>query len=98
VEYAFEDMTERQLTEAKLKAQELLAAVVAATAQAGVLISPEQLTEISLAADAVKAALSANALPALKAANAQLDRATETLAAALVDQAMEAAMRRKGLL
>ena len=98
VEYAFEDMTERQLTEAKLKANELLAAVTTATEQAGSLISPEQMEEISQATTAVRAALEANALPALKSANAQLDRATETLAAALVEQAMEAAMRRRGIL
>ncbi len=98
VEYAFEDMTERQLTEARLKAEELLTAVSTASAQAGELISLEQQAAISQATTAVQSALNSNSLTALKAANAQLDQATETLAAALVEAAMEAAMRRKGLI
>jgi molecular chaperone DnaK len=97
VEYAFEDMTERQLTEARLKAEELLTAVTTASAQAGELISPEQQATILTATTAVQNALNTNSLAGLKAANAQLDQATETLAAALVEQAMEEAMRRKGL-
>ena len=95
VEYAFEDMTERQLTEARLKAEELLTAVSTASEQAGELISLEQQATISQATTAVQSALNSNSLTALKAANAQLDQATETLAAALVQAAMEAAMRRK---
>lgn len=98
VEHAFEDMTERQWTEATLKAKELLGAVDTALGQVGDLISEAEKAEIIQAAESVRSAARSESLPQLKAANATLDRATETLAAILVEKAMEAAMRRKGLL
>lgn len=98
VEYAFEDMSERQLTEAKLKANELLAAVDSAVEQAKAWLSEAEQQEILSCAAAVRAALEKESLAELKAANQALDRATETLAAALVEKAMEDMMRRKGLL
>jgi hypothetical protein len=45
----------------------------------------------------VERALEAGELRRLKAANAALDAATETLAAVLVERAMEEAMARRGL-
>jgi molecular chaperone DnaK len=98
VTYAFEDMHERQFTEANLKAAELLAAVAEARAQAAELLTPEALEQIDTAVDAVQAARDAKNLPSLKQANQALDAATETLAAALVERAMEEMMRRRGLL
>ena len=98
VEYAFEDMSERQLTEAKLKANELLAAVDSAVEQAKTWLSEDEQQEILSCAAAVRVALEKESLSELKAANQALDRATETLAAALVEKAMEDMMRRKGLL
>jgi molecular chaperone DnaK len=98
VESAFEDMSERQWTEAKLKAEELLEAVEMALAEAGDLVDADQQGEISTAAEACRAALQSESLPRLKEANRQLDTATESLAAALVERAMEDSLRRKGLI
>lgn len=98
VEYAFEDMSERQWTEAKLKANELLTAVDTALEQARELLTPQEKSSILAAAANVRASLETHALPALKSANQALDAATESLAAMLVEKAMEEMMRRKGLL
>ena len=46
----------------------------------------------------ISAALAAEDLTKLKAANHLLDTATETLAAVIVERAMEAAMQRRGLM
>ncbi|MES2706453.1 MAG: Hsp70 family protein [Verrucomicrobiota bacterium] len=98
VDHAFEDMTERQLTEAVLKAGELLTAVDSALPQAGDALDSATREHIQTAAAEVRAALSANELPRLKTANRELDAATESLAAILVERAMEAAMTRRGIL
>ncbi len=89
VEHAFEDMHERQWTEARLKAEELLQAVSEAMTVAAELISPEEAGAISQATVSVAAALEAKLLPQLKAANQALDLATEALAARLVERAMD---------
>ncbi len=95
VEYAFEDMSARQLTEAQLKARELLAAVHSAQSAAADLLSTTQLAAINAATAEVASALTTDSLPTLKAANQNLDRATETLAAALVERAMEEALMQR---
>jgi molecular chaperone DnaK len=95
VEYAFEDMAERIFTEAKLKAEELLPAVEQALAAAGGLVSAESRSEIEEAAVAVRKALAEGLPNPLKAAVQRLDAATEALAAALVERAMEEAMERR---
>lgn len=95
VDHAFEDMTERQWAEAALKSQELLDAVAGALPAAGDALDEPARQEISQGVDAVKSALDAGDLRRLKAANAALDEATETLAAILVEQAMDAALAKK---
>ncbi len=98
VDHAFADMHERQWTEACLKAEELLAAVTSALPMAGESLSPEARSAITAAAAEVQAALAACALQRLKSANAALDEATESLAAILVERAMDDSLRRRGVL
>lgn len=95
VEYAFDDMTERQFTEAKMKAEELLQAVDMALPQAGDSLDESGRAAILSAAESVRAALAAGDLPRLKQANHSLDAATEALAAILVERAMEEALMRR---
>jgi molecular chaperone DnaK (HSP70) len=98
VEHAWADMTERQWTEAGLKAKELLDGVAAALPLAGDALDPAERSRVETAAQAVRDALERRELAALKEANRQLDAVTEPLAAILVERAMEEAMRRQGLL
>jgi molecular chaperone DnaK len=91
-------MHERQWTEASLKADELLTALDAALPAAGDALSNSDLSTINSAAANVRAARSTSDLTALKAANAALDAATESLAAIIVERAMDAAFERRGLL
>lgn len=93
VEHAFTDMAERIFTEAKLKAEELLAAVEAVIAQGQV--DESELESIRAAEMAVREALAAGSGNALKSAVNHLDAVTEVVAARLVDQAMEAALMRQ---
>jgi molecular chaperone DnaK len=95
VDYAFDDMAERVYTEAKLKAEELLPAVDAGLSQVADAMDPQDLTEIQLAAEAVRQALDGTDANKLKAAVQKLDKSTEHMAAILVEKAMEAALMRK---
>ena len=95
VEFAFDDMAERIFTEAKLKAEELLPAVDQALETAGDLVPEQERTEIESAAAAVREALAGGLPNPLKAAVQRLDKATEALAAALVERAMEQALERR---
>lgn len=95
VEYAFEDMAERIFTEAKLKAEELLPAVDGALEAAGELVDAGEKLEILAAAAEVRAALAAGQANPLKAAVQKLDKATETLAARLVERALEESLLRQ---
>jgi molecular chaperone DnaK len=95
VDHAFADMTERQLAEASLKSRELLEAVAGALPQAGDALDAVAREHIATGVAEVKAALAAGELRRLKAANAALDAATETLAAVLVERAMEEALARR---
>ena len=90
VEYAFEDMSERVFTEARLKAEELLPAVEEALSQVGAELDAEMLKEISEAKREVEQSLAGNDANALKAAVQVLDHSTEVMAAILVEKAMEA--------
>lgn len=94
VDHAFDDMNERIWTEAKLKSDELLPAVDAALAAAGEALGEGEIAAILAAAEEVKVALAnpAKEVAALKRANQRLDEATETLAAVLVERAMERAL------
>jgi molecular chaperone DnaK len=92
VEHAFEDMAERVWTEAKLKAEELLPAVDAALEMGQAWLADEEREEIEQAREQVKLALTGHEAHILKAAVQRLDRATEALAAKIVEQAMEQAL------
>ena len=93
VEHAFEDMSERIFTEAKLKADELLPAVEMIMRQG--LVKEQEQEEIESAVKEVKAAMASGASNALKAAVQRLDSATEAAAARLVERAMEEALERE---
>ena len=95
---AIEDMRERIFVEASHKANELLPALDMALAQAGSLIPPDDRERIEAAAAETRAALITGEAARLKAAVTALDNATEQLAAAIVEQAMEASLQRRGLL
>ena len=93
VEHAFEDMSERIFTEAKLKADELLPAVEMIMAQG--LVEEHEREEIEAAVKEVKATMASGAANALKVAVQRLDSATEAAAARLVEKAMEEALERE---
>ena len=91
LEHAFDDMSERVWTEAKLKAEEMLGAVEAAFAQVGNEIEAAEKEKIEQRAAELREALATHDPRKLKAANNALDEATQELAAALVERAMRAA-------
>ncbi len=94
VDFAFDDMNERIWTEAKMKSEELLPAVDMALAKIGDQLTDSEKTEVISAAAEVKSALETEPhdVNRLKAANQQLDNATEHLAALLVEAAMAKAL------
>ena len=104
VEHAFEDLAARRWIEARLKANETLAATKnALTACAGE-IEAAYRSQVEAAAHAVEEALvTENAsgsgdLRQLQATVAVLDEITKPLAEKLMDQAMETVLRRRGLI
>src|SRR5581483_10002083 len=98
VEHAFDDMSERVLTEAKLKANEMLPAVRDALQKVGEDLSNEEKSRVAELMREVEAALESGEVQRLKKANAALDEGTQHLAALLVERAMDEALRRKGVL
>jgi molecular chaperone DnaK len=99
VEFAFEDMSERQWTEAVLKGRELIEAVDAALSQLGESVPAEEASTLRTLAAVVNSQLQSTEhdAAALKAANLKLDDATQELAVRLIEQAMEASLARRGL-
>jgi molecular chaperone DnaK len=95
VEHAFEDMAERVFTEARMKAGELLPAVDAVLGGAGGPVADDEAAAIRAARDEVRAALDTGEANRLKAAVERLDKATETVAARMVERAMEEALSRR---
>src|SRR5204863_304875 len=91
LEHAFDDMSERVWTETKLKAEEMLRAVEAAFAQMGNAIDRAEKERIEIAAAELRNALTTHDARKLKSANEKLDDVTQTLAAAIVEKAMQAA-------
>jgi molecular chaperone DnaK len=91
VEHAFADMSERVWTEAKLKAEELLPAVDAALAMGRQWLSHDEMAEIGKSRADVDAALLGSDANVLKRAVQRLDQATESLAAKIVEQAIDQA-------
>ncbi|HEV2841548.1 MAG TPA: molecular chaperone DnaK [Chthoniobacterales bacterium] len=91
LEHAFDDMSERVWTEAKLKAEEMLGAVESAFERVGDAVTATEKETILNAATSLRAALATNDVRKLQAANTALDEATQGLAAAVVEKAMQAA-------
>ena len=98
LEHAFDDMRERVLTEARQKAEELLPALDQALAAAGSLLADADRAAIEAAAAETRAAMDAGDAARLKSAVTALDRATEHLAALLVERALEESLQRRGIL
>lgn len=97
VEHAFDDMSERVFTEARLKSEEMLPAVRNALALVGEKLSGEERNRVAAAMAEVEAALVSGELQRLKRANATLDAETQHLATLLIDRAMDEALARKGI-
>jgi len=89
LEHAFDDMSERFWTETKLKAEEMLRAVETAFAQMGDAIEPAEKERIESAAEDVRETLATHDARKLQSANNALDEATQNLAAAIVEKAMQ---------
>jgi molecular chaperone DnaK len=98
VEHAFDDLAQRLWIETKRKSGDMLGATRKELARVGHLIVPEEVREIEALMHAVESALESENLEQLKAANAALDKGTAPLADLVMDLAMEAQLRRKGLL
>jgi molecular chaperone DnaK len=88
LEHAFSDMSERQFTEAKMKADDLLAAIQSAYAKLGTDLPDADRAEVDALVAEVQAAIQSRSVSALKKANEALDRGTEHLATLLIEQAM----------
>jgi molecular chaperone DnaK len=105
VEHAFEDMAARRWVEASLKANEVLLATANALAECeGELEAPYR-SQVEAAIENVKEALGTAApgtdsgdLKRLQSASAALDEATKPLAELLMDKAVEAMLRKRGLI
>jgi molecular chaperone DnaK len=104
VEHAFEDLAVRRWIEAKLKANETLAATRKALVDYGAEIEPDYRGQIESAAVEVDLALATEVsggsgdLKKLQSAVAVLDEVTKSLADFLMDKAMEAMLRKRGLI
>lgn len=88
LEHAFEDMSARQFTEARLKAEDLLAAVRAALPKLASVLAAADRAEIHMRIFEVERAIEMKSTSALTRANEALDRETEHLAALLIQQTM----------
>ncbi len=105
VEHAFEDLRARQWIEAKLRATETLVAARKGLADCAGEIEADYRAKVEAAVAAVETAQAAenpqtkSGDPArLKIALAALDEATRPLADLLMDKAMDAMLRQRGLI
>jgi molecular chaperone DnaK len=98
VEHAFDDLAQRQWIETRRKSGDMLGATRKALAQVGALVVPQEVKEIEALMRQVEQALESENIAELKAANAKLDEGTQGLADLMMDLAMEAQLRKKGLL
>ena len=105
VEYAFDDLKARQWIEAKLRAVETLKAARKGLADCASEIDDDYKTKVESAMAAMEEALATEDTGTrtgdpvrLKAANAALDEATRPLADLLMDKAMDALLRQRGLI
>lgn len=97
VEHAFADMRERIFTEARLQAEEMLAALASALPLLDAQLSAEEKAHAEALAHEVRAAIASGDAQRLKKANRALDDGTQRLATLLVENAMDEALRRRGL-
>jgi molecular chaperone DnaK len=105
VEHAFEDLAARRWIETKLKANETLAATKKAIAENSAELESDYREKIESAAREVENVLAAEKseptaadLKQLQATVAALDEATKPLADFLMDKAMEAMLKKRGLI
>ena len=105
VEHFFDDVRARQWVEARLKATETVTATKSALAECAAELDPAYKTQVEQALAAVETLLAAEdpqtqiGDPAkLKTATATLDEATKPLADLLMDKAMDAMLRKRGLI
>ena len=104
VEHAFEDLAVRRWIEAKLKAEETLAATKKATTDYADEIESDYREKIEFAMREVESVLvtenssGSGDLKKLQSAVASLDEATKPLADFLMDKAMETMLRKRGLI
>jgi molecular chaperone DnaK len=105
VEHAFEDLAARRWVEAKLKADELLAATRKALAQCPSDLGADYRRQVREALDRVEVAAKANPdeatqahLDNLRQACTDLDEMTRPLADLLMDRAMEKLLKKRGLI
>jgi molecular chaperone DnaK len=89
LEHAFEDMSERALTEARAKAGEMLPAVHAALARVGAELEDSERALIEKRIEELEAARLTNSAAHLKNATRALDDATQHLATLLIEQALQ---------
>ena len=104
VEHFLEDVRARQWVEARLKAVETVAATKKGLAECAGELDPANQSQVESALVVVESVLAAEDPVTqigdprkLKEANAALDEATKPLADLLMDKAMEAMLRKKGL-
>jgi len=105
VEYAFEDLGARRWVEAKLKAGELIAATRKGLADCAGEIDPDYRARLEAALVMVETALASEGagaktgdLQQLQSACRELDETTKPLAELLMDKAMEAMLRKRGVI
>ena len=105
VEHFFDDVRARQWVEAKLKATETVSATKSALAECAAEIDAGYQTQVEAALAAVESLIAAEdpqtqiGDPAkLKTATATLDEVTKPLADVLMDKAMDAMLRKRGLI
>lgn len=100
VEYAFEDLAARRWIEAQLKARELMAATTKGLGDCGAGLSPDYRAQVDSALAELETAArdETGDLKKLQSAMAALDAATQPLAEVLMDRAMDALLKQKGVL
>lgn len=105
VEHAFDDLRARQWIEAKIRAGETILATRKGLAECAADITADYRQQVEKAIENIEAVLAQEEPktktgdPAkLKAANAALDEATRPLADLMMDKAMEAMLRKKGMI
>ncbi|MDX6765571.1 MAG: Hsp70 family protein [Candidatus Methylacidiphilales bacterium] len=94
VEHAFEDMTERQLIETRLKAQRLAKAARSALDALGQEVEPSLRQDVLRGAEQLESILGTATLSEIKAAISALDRLTQGLAGQLMEKTLQQRLER----